>query len=118
MTIDIEHNGTHILNESDVRRLIDERDALAAACAELQKPDNWEAMCGAKGIWVGRLMNFRDPKAILAAHDAALVKPMVEALREIRSCYPNDYRVRITEIVDAALALYNKLPQAETERSA
>jgi hypothetical protein len=35
--------------------------------------------------------------------DAALVKPLVEALREARACYPNDYHVRITEILDAAL---------------
>jgi hypothetical protein len=30
VTIDVAHNGTHILNESDLRELIDQRDALAA----------------------------------------------------------------------------------------
>lgn len=35
MTIDITHNGTHVLNESDVCRIIAERDALAAALEDL-----------------------------------------------------------------------------------
>jgi len=44
-----------------------------------------------------------DIERVMQIRDAALVKPLVEALREARACYPNDYHVRITEILDAAL---------------
>jgi len=96
-----------------------ERDELAAACVELQKSDNWEAMCGAKGIWVGPPMNFHDPKSILVAHDRELVKPLVEALTGIADfrgrCiyreFDESYRVgsrdafeQMADIADAALA--------------
>lgn len=37
MTINIEHNGTQILNESDLRELIDQRDALAAALGRMER---------------------------------------------------------------------------------
>lgn len=62
----------------DCNRLIEnlsqERDALAAAMVELQKSDNWEAVCGSKAYWVGPQLCFPDPlKVSLATHDAPLI---------------------------------------------
>jgi hypothetical protein len=40
--------------------------------------------------------------------EAEVAKPLVEALRDARACYPVDYHVRITEILDAGLADYER----------
>lgn len=47
-------------------------------------------------------------KRVLPAHDAALVNPPVEALRKARACYPENYVIRITEILDAALLAHKE----------
>ena len=61
-----------------------------------------------------------DPKSILAAHDAALVKPLVEALTDLRTmcCRFGDFHYRaVSEAsqdmishIDAVLAPYKKRP--------
>lgn len=64
MTIDIEHMGVHILNESDVCAMIEQNAALAAALesrghSEFCLPGRCH--CGKRGV-----------SEILAAHDAAV----------------------------------------------
>ncbi|MEN6534241.1 MAG: hypothetical protein ABFD89_11305 [Bryobacteraceae bacterium] len=59
-----------------------ERDALAAANAELQKPSNWQAICGASVSWCHKQLDYPDPEKALAARDLGQQrKGAVDALK-------------------------------------